>query len=67
MLLKAAIKPRVVSERGLQRTPRSKSDFALGLDFESCHDAQVGALPLLSVWFEACAEHLHLHIFQGWR
>jgi len=22
---------------------------------------------LLSVWFEACAEHLHLHIFQGWR
>jgi len=30
MLSKDAIMPRVVSERGLQRTPRSKSDFALG-------------------------------------
>jgi len=28
MLSKAAIMPRVVSERDLQRTPRSKSDFA---------------------------------------
>jgi len=31
MLSKAAIMPRVVSEGGLQRTPRSKSDFAPGL------------------------------------
>jgi len=31
MLSKAAIMPRVVSERGLQRTQRSKSDFAPGL------------------------------------
>jgi len=38
----------------------------LGGQRKSCHDAQVGALPLLSVWFEACTEHLHLLIFQGW-
>jgi len=31
MLSKAVIMPRVVSERGLQRTPRSESDFAPGL------------------------------------
>jgi len=31
MLSKTAIMPLVVSERGLQRTPRSKSDFALEL------------------------------------
>jgi len=31
MLSKAAIMLRVVSERGLQRTPRSKSDLAPGL------------------------------------
>ena len=31
MLSKAAMIPRVVSERGLLRTPKSKSDFAPGL------------------------------------
>jgi len=66
MLSKAAIMQRIVSERGLQRTPRSKSDVAPGL-------VNVRAVMMLksahcpSLVFGSRLVQLHVHIFQGWR
>jgi len=56
ILSKTAIMPRVVSERGLQPTLRSKSDCTWVVQCQNCYDGQVGTLPLLSIRFEVCRE-----------
>ena len=56
---------RVVSERGLLHTLRSRGDFATGLVIlRAVGMLIVGSLPLLSLWFQAGAEHLYVYIFQ---